>query len=147
MTSIHKSYVESLLNNGAPVMMGGQLYHFHSGGGWFGDKMKSIWGKTKEIFNNHVKPAVVNAFNKVKEPLLNQVKEIGSDAYSKFKDADGSLKDQLRAGLSSIVKDSKKLPSQIVDFHKKANKKVQELETLKREDPTPSATATTTVEL
>ena len=117
MASIHKGYVESLLNGGAPVKMGGQLYHFHSargggearlGGGWFGDKMKSIWGKTKEIFSNHIKPALANAFGKVKEPLLNQVKQIASDSYSKFKDTDGSLKDQLRAGLSSIVKDSKR---------------------------------------
>lgn len=105
--TIHKAYVEHLLNGYKPVKYGGQMVSFdgQSGAGWFSDKARSLWSGAKALFNKHVRPVISQTVAKHAPVLLEAGKQSLNEAFRNVANADGSVKDRLRAGLASVKND------------------------------------------
>ena len=97
--SIHHAYVQNLISK-QPVKIGGSVVQFQpmSGEGWFGDKVKGLWGQAKDYFHEKVKPVLTGQWDKHKDMIMDKAKDIGKTAFKNALDTKGSLKDQVMAG-------------------------------------------------
>ena len=106
--SVHSAYVESLLNGGGPVKIGGNVLHFQHGAG-FGDWVKGVWGKAKNFVANKVVPQITGLWDKHKGAVFDAAKDVGKSALKTGYNTKGSLKDQLKAGFGSVKSDLGKI--------------------------------------
>ena len=123
--NIHHLYVKHLLNGkGFVTSSGGTVLTFAPmhGGGWFGDKLKSAWGHTKNFFSNHVQPVIVShgrdALKQATDSIKYRAKEaLNNDVLSseplsireRLTRARGNLKDGLTHDLKGIKQDHQRL--------------------------------------
>ena len=127
--TIHKAYVEHLLTGYQPVKFGGQMITFNSqsGSGWWRDKAKSLWNGAKSLFSKHVQPVITTTVNKHLPVLLDAGKKSLNEAFRNVANSQGSVRDRLNAGLSSVKQDiqtGKFNSSDILRAQEKANQPV-----------------------